>query len=402
MNATVTKSLLAVGLIAGFGSIAIPAQAQTFNTRPPNADNQSPAFKGQTRAPILSDGVTLKREVIANGLDHPWGMDQLPEGRWLVTERPGQMRIIAPDGTKSDRIGGLPEVDARGQGGLLDVTVKDDFKQTRRVWWSYAEPRGNGTNATAVATGTLSEDDSRMENVKVIFQQQPPWRSTYHFGSRLVFDESDALFVTTGERSLEEPRQLAQDVGTTIGKVVRINPMGGPADGNPEIDGGLPEIWSYGHRNLQAAALDADGKLWTVEHGPKGGDELNQPKPGLNYGWPVISYGINYSGAPVGEGLTAKDGMEQPVYYWDPVIAPSGMVFYDGDMFPAWRGDALIGGLASRALVRLEIEDGKVVGEARYIEGNARIRDVDVDASDGSIIVLTDADRGALIKLTPR
>ncbi|WP_319529712.1 PQQ-dependent sugar dehydrogenase [uncultured Cohaesibacter sp.] len=398
MNATFHAGLLAVGLIAGSTS----AYAQSFNDREPNAPDQQPAFDGQTRAPLLADGVTLKREVIANRLDHPWGMDQLPDGRWIVTERSGSMRIIARDGTKSARIDGLPEVDARGQGGLLDVAIRDDFAETRRVWWSFSEPRGNGTNATAVATGILSEDESRIENAEVIFQQNPAWRSTYHFGSRLIFDREGALFVTTGERSYEEPRQLAQDVSTTLGKVVRINPMGGPAEGNPSIEGGLPEIWSYGHRNLQSAALDADGKLWTVEHGPKGGDELNQPKAGRNYGWPVIAYGVNYSGTPVGQGITARDGMEQPVYYWDPVIAPSGMVFYEGELFPEWRGDVLIGGLASRALVRLKLDGERVVGEARYIEGSGRIRDVDVDATDGSIIVLTDAGNGALVRLTPQ
>nr|WP_319485640.1 PQQ-dependent sugar dehydrogenase [uncultured Cohaesibacter sp.] len=398
MNVTTFAQLLAVGLIAGTS----PALAQSFNAAPPNAERQQPAFAGQTRAPILADSITLERTVIARGLDHPWGMDQLPDGRWLVTERSGTLRIVGADGSKSRAIAGLPEVDARQQGGLLDVTIRDDFTSSRRVWWSYAEPRGNGTNATAVATGTLSSDEQRMENVEVIFQQQPAWRSANHFGSRLVFDKTGALFVTTGERYYEASRQLAQDLGTTLGKVVRITPMGGAAAGNPELPGGLPKIWSYGHRNIQSAALGPDGTLWTVEHGPKGGDELNHPQAGRNYGWPIIAYGENYSGTPVGEGLTAKDGMEQPVYYWDPVIAPSGMVFYDGAMFPEWQGDALIGGLASRALVRLKLDGEKVTGEARYLEGRSRIRDVDVDATDGSIIILTDAANGTLTRLTRR
>ncbi|WP_119308007.1 PQQ-dependent sugar dehydrogenase [Cohaesibacter haloalkalitolerans] len=398
MNVTTFAQLLAVGLIAG----ASPALSQSFNEAPPNAEGQRPAFAGQTRAPILADGITLERTVIARGLDHPWGMDQLPDGRWLVTERSGSLRIIGVDGSKSRAITGLPEVDARQQGGLLDVTIRDDFASTRRVWWSYAEPRGNGTNATAVATGTLSADEKRMEDVEVIFQQQPAWRSANHFGSRLVFDNIGALFVTTGERYYEASRQLAQDIETTLGKVVRITPMGGAAAGNPMLPGGLPEIWSYGHRNIQSAALGPDGTLWTVEHGPKGGDELNHPQAGRNYGWPIIAYGENYSGTPVGEGLTAKDGMEQPVYYWDPVVAPSGMVFYDGAMFPEWHGDALIGGLASQALVRLKLDGEKVTGEARYLEGRSRIRDVDVDATDGSIVILTDAANGTLTRLTRR
>ena len=376
------------------------AMAQDFNAAPPNAPGQTPAFEAQTRAPVIDDAMTLDREVIAGGLANPWGMDLLPDGSWIVTERPGRMRIISADGDISNPISGLPEVDSRGQGGLLDVTVADDFADTRRVWWSFSEPRGGGENATAVATGVLSEDGSAMEQVEVIFQQQPAWNSTLHFGSRLVFDETGALFVTTGERSMPEPRQLAQDVGTHLGKVLRIDPMGGAAEGNPDIDGGLPEIWSYGHRNLQSAALGPDGALWTVEHGPKGGDELNRPEDGLNYGWPEVTYGVEYSGGTVGEGVTARDDVEQPVYYWDPVIAPSGMVFYDGDLFPDWQGDALIGGLASQSLVRLTLEDGRVTGEARYLQGQGRVRDVDVD-TDGSIVILTDSSNGALVRLTP-
>ena len=349
---------------------------------------------------MIADTVQLRTAVVAQGLDHPWGMAQLPDGSWLVTERVGRLRIVRADGTVSPPISGLPPVDARGQGGLLDVAVRDNFDRTRRVWWSFAEPRGEGANATAVATGTLSSDGTALSDVRVIFQQQPAWRSTMHFGSRLVFDREGALFVTTGERSLPAPRQLAQDVTTHIGKVLRIDPDGGPAPGNPKLPNGRPEIWSYGHRNLQSAALGPDGALWTVEHGPRGGDELNRPEAGRNYGWPVITYGEDYSGQPIGEGLTAKAGMEQPLYYWDPVIAPSGMAFYEGDLFPAWRGSILVGGLASKALVRLTLEGQKVTGEARYLQGRWRIRDVAV-GRDGAVYVLTDAADGALLRLTP-
>lgn len=395
-----TKITYSAALAVTFAASPLALVAQDFNDAPPNAPDQTPAFEGQTRAPVLTDDLTLDREVVADGLENPWGMDQLPDGDWIVTERPGRMRIVSEDGSASPPIEGLPEVDARRQGGLLDVTVNDDFAETRRVWWSYSEPRGGGENGTSVATGVLSEDGSEMTEVEVVFQQLPAWASTMHYGSRLVFDDTGALFVTTGERSNPEPRQLAQDVSTHLGKVIRIDPMGGAADGNPEIEGGQPEIWSYGHRNLQAAALGPDGDLWTVEHGPRGGDELNRPEAGKNYGWPVITYGIDYSGAPIGEGMTAQEGMEQPIYYWDPVIAPSGMVFYDGDVFPDWQGDALIGGLASQSLVRLEIEDGRVTGEARYLQGQGRVRDVDV-AQDGAVMVLTDAGNGALYRLTP-
>ncbi len=374
------------------------AQAQDFNARAPNAPDQRPTFGGQTRAPILDANVRLRSQVVADGLSHPWGMAQLPDGRWLVTERPGRLRLITADGKVSEPIAGLPAVDARGQGGLLDVVVRDDFAQTRRLWWSYAEPREGGANATAVATGVLSRDDRQLMDVRVIFRQNPAWNSTAHFGSRLVFDRDGMLFVTTGDRY--QARALAQDLSTHIGKVLRIHPEGGAATGNPMIRGGQPEIWSYGHRNLQAAALAPDGKLWTVEHGARGGDELNQPRAGLNYGWPVITYGLDYSGLPIGDGMTARNGMEQPIYYWDPVIAPSGMVFYQGGMFPGWQGDLLIGGLASQALVRLTLAGGRVTGEARYLQGQGRIRDVDV-ARDGAVMVLTDAPNGALIRVTP-
>lgn len=380
---------------------AVAGVAQDFNARAPNAARQRPAFAGQTRAPVIDAGVQLRTQVLARGLVHPWGMAELPGGSWLVTERPGRLRRIAADGAVSPPISGLPAVDARGQGGLLDVAVHADFAQTRQLWWSYAEPRGGGKNAAAVATGVLSEDGSALEQVRVIFRQNPAWNSTYHFGSRLVFDREGMLFVTTGERSDRRARPLAQDVTSHLGKVLRIDPQSGAAaPGNPGIHGGVPEIWSYGHRNVQSAALDAQGRLWIVEHGARGGDELNQPRAGRNYGWPVISYGEEYSGLAIGQGLTARDGMEQPVYYWDPVIAPSGMAFYLGALFPGWQGDVLIGGLAGQALVRLTLADGRVSGEARYLQGQGRVRDVAV-AFDGAVMLLTDAEDGALIRVTP-
>ena len=394
------RSFFASATMATLVALTNSSVAQDFNDDAPNGRNQQPAFDEQTRAPVLADGINPKKSLIAGGLQTPWGMDQLPDGRWLVTERRGRLRIVDRDGNISPPITGLPDVDDRGQGGLLDVTINDDFDATSQIWWSFAEPRGGGRNGTAVATGRLSDDDTKIEDVRVIFQQEPAWRSNLHYGSRLVFDEEGALFVTTGERSHAEPRQLAQDVSTHLGKILRIHPEGGAALGNPVIAGGQPEIWSYGHRNPQSAALAPDGTLWTVEHGPRGGDELNQPQAGKNYGWPIISYGTEYSGAEVGQGRTQMEGMEQPVYYWDPVIAPSGMVFYEGDMFPEWNGDVLIGGLASRALVRLELTDGLVSGEARYFEGDARVRDVDVDQVDGSIVVLIDSERGGLYRIS--
>ncbi|AGT10302.1 PQQ-dependent sugar dehydrogenase [Paracoccus aminophilus] len=382
--------------------LATPAFAD-FNDAPPNAPDQKPAFPDQTRAPVLAPALSLKVQPLVQGLEHPWGMAFLPDGAILVTERPGRMRLIGPDNHVSAPLTGLPPVDARNQGGLLDVAVRPDFAKTRQLWWSYAEPHPDGTTNTAVATGTLSADGTAVENVRVIFHQQPAWASTLHYGSRLVFDRQGMLFVTTGERSLPEPRKLAQDLTTDLGKVIRIDPeTGAPAPGNPRFSGveARPEIWSYGHRNLQGAALDpATGALWTVEHGPRGGDELNRPEAGKNYGWPLITYGEDYSGKPIGKGQTAAPGLEQPVYYWDPVIAPSGMVFYEGAMFPEMKGDILIGGLRGEAVVRLKMSQGRVVGEQRLLEGIGRVRDVAV-APDGAIYLLTDADKGALIRVT--
>ncbi|ABL70794.1 PQQ-dependent sugar dehydrogenase [Paracoccus denitrificans] len=375
---------------------ALPALAE-LNDRPPNARGQEPAFPGQTRAAEIDQQIPISRTPLIRGLGNPWGMALLPDGGLLITERPGTLRLYR-DGRLSEPIRGLPRVDARGQGGLLDVAVAPDFASTRQVWFSFSEPRGNGRNATAVGTGRLSDDGTALEEMRVLFRQEPAWASTLHFGSRLVFDRQGRLFVTTGERSRPEPRQLAQDLNTHLGKVLRIDPAtGAPAPGNPFSDGqARPEIWSWGHRNIQAAALDAQGRLWTVEHGPQGGDELNRPEPGRNYGWPVITYGQDYSGAPIGQGITSREGMEQPVYYWDPVIAPSGMLFYDGAMFPELRGDALIGGLQAGAVVRLRIEGDRVTGEQRLVEGIGRVRDIEL-APDGALLILTDA--GELIRL---
>lgn len=392
-------SLFCAAAVFGFPACA---PAADFNDRPPNAAEQRPAFAGQTRAPVIGAEERIDMRVIASGLDQPWGFVALPAGSgpegWLITERPGRLRLLSPDGRISAPIRGLPAVDARGQGGLLDVTLRADFAQDRRIWWSYSEPLAQGRNATSVATGVLSADGTEVSAVKVIFRQEPGWASTKHFGSRLVFDRQGGLFVTTGDRSSADARPHAQDPTSDIGKVLRIDPDG-RAEGATRT-GWRAGIWSIGHRNVQAAALGPDGALWTVEHGARGGDELNRPEAGHNYGWPVISYGQEYSGRAIGTGRTQAEGMEQPLYYWDPVIAPSGMVFYSGPMFADWQGDILIGALAGQALVRLKRDGTKVVAEARYLQGLARIRDVDV-APDGAILVLTDGPDGALLRLTP-
>lgn len=363
-----------------------------------NTDYQ-PATPDQTRAEAMDSGVTLKAEPLADGLEHPWAVAILPDGSALITERPGRLKLYK-DGTLTD-VTGIPEVSAKGQGGLLDVAISPDFKRSRTVFLSYAQPREGG-NGTAVARMQLADDGASVDNVMVLFEQQPTYDGDKHFGSRIVANTDGTLFVTVGERSDVPIRDTAQDMGNHLGKLIRIARARGLPVENPfmETKGVLPEIYASGLRNVQAAALDADGQLWTVEHGPKGGDELNRPEAGKNYGWPVISYGVNYNGTPVNGGITAQDGMEQPVYYWDPVIAPSGADFYDGELFPDWQGDLLIGAMSPPALVRLKLEDGRVTGEERFDPGIGRIRDVQV-APDGAIWVVTDEDGGGLYRLSP-
>lgn len=343
-------------------------------------------------------------ETVVSGLDHPWGIAFLPDGSALVTERAGQLRHLSPAGELSLPIAGVPPVDARGQGGLLDVALDPDFAENRLVYLTYAEPGPNRTNSTAAARGRLSADAAALEDVTIIFSQQPKLAGTKHYGSRLVFDGNGHLFITLGERSEARFRGQAQDLDSHLGKIVRVFPDGGvPAD-NPFIatDGALPEIWSYGHRNIQAAAMNPESSaLWAIEHGPRGGDELNIPAPGANYGWPEVSFGVNYSGTPVGTGLTDAPGYDDPIYQWTPVIAPSGMAFYTGDAFPAWRGDLFVGGLRSRALVRLALDGNEVVHEERILDdAGRRIRDV-VEGPGGALYLLTDARNGEVLRITP-
>jgi aldose sugar dehydrogenase len=337
-------------------------------------------------------------QTIAKGLEHPWSLAFLLDKRMLVTERPGRLRLVELDGRVSEPLTGVPQVYASGQGGLLDVALSPTFDKDRLVYLSFAES-GEGGAGTAVAHGRLGERG--LENTQVIWRQQPKVGGSNHWGSRIVFRPDGTLFVTLGERFNHSER--AQDLSATLGKVVRINPDGSAPRDNPFVNraGAPPEIWSYGHRNVQAAALHPEtGQLWTVEHGARGGDELNHPEAGKNYGWPVISYGTHYSFLKIGKG-TAKQGMEQPVYYWDPVIAPSGMVVYTGDLFAGWKNNILIGSLTPGGLVRLVMKDGKVAQEERYLgDLRERIRDVR-QASDGSLYLLTDARNGQILRVTP-
>lgn len=359
----------------------------------------APAF-AQTRSEASRD-YRLQVDTVASGLVNPWGLAFLPDGRMLVTERPGRLRIVVADGRLSEPLKGVPEVVAQGQGGLLDVALGPDFATSRLVYLSYAEAGEGNTNGTAVARGRLSADGTALETVQVIFRQQPKVASRGHFGSRLVFAPDGKLFVTLGERMAF--RERAQDLGAHFGKVVRIEADGTvPAD-NPFVgrEDARPEIWSYGHRNPQSAGLHpVTGKLWIVEHGARGGDEVNIPEAGKNYGWPVISFGVHYSGEKIGEGR-AKDGMEQPVYYWDPSIAPSGFLFYSGDLFPKWKGDLFVGALAGQLLARLDVNGDKIAGEERLLKGlGERIRDVR-QGPDGAIYLLTDASNGRILRLRP-
>jgi len=377
-----------------------PPPGAPVETRPANAPDQHPAFPGQTRAPAVRAQAALTHTVVASGLSHPWGLALLPDGRWLVTERPGRLRIVTAQGAVGAPIQGLPAVDARGQGGLLDVAVGPTFATDRRIYWSYAEPRPAG-NGTAVARGRLSDDGGRVDEVQVIFRAQPTYAGRLHFGSALAFAPDGTLFITLGERSDRPMRPQAQRLDSHLGKVIRIHADGAVPHDNPFVAraGASPEIWSLGHRNVQGAAIGPDGALWTVEHGARGGDELNRPRAGANHGWPDVAYGVEYSGAPLGQGVTAREGVEQPVYYWDPVIAPGGAVFYDGALFPEWRGDLLIAALKEKHIARLVIRDGRVVGEERLLtELDARIRDVAV-GPDGAIWAITDEDDGKLVRL---
>jgi glucose/arabinose dehydrogenase len=341
---------------------------------------------------------TLRADTVVSGLEHPWGLVFLPDGRMLVTERPGRLRIASMNGRLSPPLSGVPKVLASGQGGLLDVALDPKFSENGLVYLSYAEPHNDGTAGTAVARGRFSEQG--LQDVRVIYRQSPTVEGNLHFGSRLVFGRDGTLFVTQGERY--NYRQQAQDLDSGLGKIVRINPDGSIPRDNPFVGrrNARPEIWSFGHRNIQAAALHPDtGQLWTVEHGAKGGDELNHPQAGKNYGWPVITYGIDYSGASIGEG-TSKPGMEQPVYYWDPVIAPSGMAFYTGNAFPDWKGCIFVGSLKPGLLVRLELKGNEVAREERYLaELHSRIREVE-QGPDGFLYLLTDSDQGSILRVS--
>jgi len=400
---TLVILLLAATACGGHAQVAT-AGCAPLETRDPNASGQRPAFAGQTRAcGIRASAVAYDVTVVARRLASPWSVEPLPDGGFLVSERGGRLRLVSADGTVGEPIVGLPAVDARGQGGLLDVALSPRFAADRTIFWSFSEPRDGG-NGTSIARGTLTADRRALTDVRVIFRVLPTYDGTMHFGSRLAFGPDGMLYATFGERSDTPMRRYAQQLDSHLGKVVRITPDGAAPPDNPFVGraGARPEIWSLGHRNVQAAAFDAQGQLWTIEHGTRGGDELNRIEPGKNYGWPLIAYGEEYSGAAIRNEGTARAGLEQPVYYWDPVIAPSGAQFYTGTAFPAWRGSLFIGALRQQRLVRLVLEHGRVTGEEHLlVDRGRRIRDVR-QGPDGALYVVTDGSDGELWKIAPR
>jgi glucose/arabinose dehydrogenase len=397
------KLSAAAGQTSGDTAAAGAAECPPLETRSPSASGQQPAFPGQTRACGIKSNVGFEVVVLTRQLEHPWAVEPLPDGNLLVTEKPGRMRVVSATGQVGQPIAGVPEVDARGQGGLLDVVLSPGFASDRTIFWSYSEPRQGG-NATSVARGVLSRDNRRLEQVKVIVRALPTYDGDKHYGSRLMFDQDGMLFITLGERSDKPMRPQAQQLNSHMGKILRVTPDGAAPKDNPFVgkSGALPEIWSLGHRNIQAAAFDPQGQLWEVEHGTNGGDELNRVEKNKNYGWPIVAYGEEYAGTAISGAVTSREGYEQPVYYWDPVIAPSGMQFYTGNAFPEWKGSLFIGALREMRLVRLQLENNRVTGEEHLlVDRRQRVRDVRQDAQ-GALYLVTDQDNGELWKITPR
>lgn len=382
----------------------LTVEGQPIDKRPPQLDTDHPVFPGQTHAPYHKT-VDVSVTTIANNLDYPWSVALLPSGRFLVTEKPGRIRILNKDGSPFHTITeNLPPIYVRGQAGLLDVALDHDYPRNRRIFFAYIRNIDADTCGLAVASAILDEEAGRLSNVNTILQTQPYTnRAVSQAGARIAIDPKDGnLFVSVGDRSTGDPIPLqAQQRDTHLGKVIHITPEGTAVPGNPSL--GLPEVWSMGHRTPQGLAFAPDGRLWETEHGPRGGDELNLIEKGKNYGWPVIVHGINYPGTKIGAGIVEKEGLEQPRYYWDPVIAPSGLAFYRGDLFPQWRTSVLVGGLSGQAIFRLELgKDDKVINEeALLADLNERIRDVRV-FQDGAVYVLTDSPTGRLLKLTPK
>lgn len=400
---------------------SVSSHCTPLETRRANVPEQKPTFPGQTRACAVKSNSAFEVTVLARGLANPWAVEPLPNGDLLITEKTGQLRIVSAKGEIGEPIGGLlpvvgsggvsaasgqgglPPITARGQGGLLDVALSPDFANDRTIFWSFSEQREGGSG-TSVARGRLTDDRRNLEQVRVIFRAMPTYNNGLHFGSRLAFGPDNKLYITLGDRFDRPNRPKAQQLDTHLGKIIRIDPDGAVPTDNPfaKQSGAMPEIWTIGHRNIQSAAFDEKGQLWTAEMGPQGGDELNLIEKGKNYGWPVVTFGEEYSGDPVPGAVTTRAGYEDPVYYWDPVIAPSGAQFYTGNAFPAWRGSLFVGSLKERRLVRLVIKDDRVTGEEHLlIDRGQRVRDVR-QGPDGALYIVTDEKNGELWKITPK
>ena len=404
-----------IGFLMGGALLSCQSQPQSKNasqnnsadslppmeTKAPNSDYK-PAFPGQTRVKGIKTQTPIQVEVLDSTLKFPWGICNLPDGRLLITEKLGTMRIETLDGKLDKEITGLPKVNADGQGGLLDVNIDPDFAANKMVYFDYSEPGPDGS-LLAVAKGKLAPDETHLENIQVIYRAEPAWKGKLQYGSRILFDKDGNLFVSTGERSAKEVRVQAQQLNSALGKILHITKDGKPVPGGPFADsaGALPEIYAYGFRNPEGMAINpATHALWEVEFGPKGGDELNLIQPGKNYGWPVITYGREYSGEPVGAGIQQKEGMEQPVYYWDPVISPSGMAFYNSDSIAEWKGNIFIACLSGSHLTRLVLNGDHVEGEEWLLKDlGQRFRAV-TQAKNGALYVISE--QGRLYKLSKK
>ncbi|MCC8409449.1 PQQ-dependent sugar dehydrogenase [Mucilaginibacter sp. UR6-1] len=354
-----------------------------------------PAFDGQTRISGIRTTTAIQTSVITSSLTAPWGIATLPDDRFLITEKAGNMRIVTSTGTVSSPITGFPAVNSSGQGGLLDVAVDPNFQSNRMIYWTYVRSVGGG-NAIAVGRGRLSTNESAIESPTVIYSSTTPSSQTSNYGSRIIFDAMGNLLVSFGDRTSNEVRIEAQSVNSSIGKVIRITTNGTAAAGNPPFNqpGALPELYTIGHRNPQGLAIHpVTGDIWESEHGPRGGDEINRLRPGANYGWPVISYGIEYSGQAVGAAIQQQNGMEQPVYYWDPVVSPSGITFYAGSRIPEWQNNLFLCSLTQTHIIRLVIENNRVTGEERLLAAeNQRFRDI-IQGPDQALYAITDQGR---------
>ena len=394
-------ALLAIIAVAGIYSCASKQNSdKPADVVQPTA-TYKPAFEGQTKIKVVTTTTPYNVEKIAEKLGKPWAIIPMPDGRLMITEKSGFITLHSGDGLLLKKITGLPKVEDAGQGGLLDVALDPAFTQNKTIYFSFSEKQDTG-NLTAVGKGQLSADETTIENMVVIFRATPSLKSDAHFGSRLLFDKDGNLFVSTGERSILDGRKQSQFLSAGLGKIFKITKEGKPAPGNPFLNqaGAMPEIYSYGHRNPQSLDINpATGDLWEAEFGPKGGDELNLIHPGKNYGWPIITYGIEYNGTKVGDSLQQKEGLEQPIYYWDPVISPSGMVFYNSDSIPEWKNNLFIGCLSGTHIARLIIKDNKVVGEESLLaDKNERFRDVAV--SNGKLYAVTDG--GSLYRISKK